>query len=263
MEKTEREEILSKFSHIFEDEKKFYNNKKDISSRSKFDLESESFFKLANLKFKELLGYVKGKKILDVGCGRGSLSFYLAEKGANVIGIDLSKNFIDICEQVATELKLDIEFKVMNAQIPEFDDNTFDIITGSRVIHHLPDIETFLTASKRLLKKKGYIVFIEPLKKNIIVELNRKYFAPKERTKYEHPLYMSDVMKGMKVFGNITHSEFFLLSPVARVFQKFIRNPNIFIILYKFLNFIEKPLYKINFLKQYCWQTVFKCVRLN
>ncbi|GAH51913.1 unnamed protein product, partial [marine sediment metagenome] len=55
--------------------------------------------------------------------------------------------------------EITIEFKEMNAQIPDFEDESFDIITGSRVIHHLPDIELFFKECRRLLKQKGYIVF--------------------------------------------------------------------------------------------------------
>ncbi|MFX1574113.1 MAG: hypothetical protein ACFFB0_15320, partial [Promethearchaeota archaeon] len=62
------------------------------------------------------------------------------------------------------------------------------------------------------------------------------------------------------IFGNIEHYEFFLISPFARVLQRFIKSKTVFRTTYKFLNFIEKPLYKINFFKKYCWQIVFKFV---
>jgi len=261
MDKEERDNILSTYEHVFRNEESYYG-KKTVRSTPSFNLEDEQFFRLANLKFKKMIGFVKGKKILDVGCGRGLLSFYLARKGANVIGIDLSKGFIDHCKREAEKLNFDLEFKVMNALIPDFEDKTFDIIVGSRAIHHLPNLEIFFRECKRLLKKKGYIVFIEPLKKNLIVELNRKYFAPKQRTNYEHPLLISDVLKARKRFGNIKHFEYFLISPFAMVLVRILKNRALFKTTYKFLNILEKPLCKIKFLQKYCWQTVFKCIKI-
>jgi 2-polyprenyl-3-methyl-5-hydroxy-6-metoxy-1,4-benzoquinol methylase len=257
----ERQKILSKYSHIFENEKKYYS-KTLFSSSGDYDLEGESFFHRANIKFKDILGDVKNKQILDVGCGMGTLSFYLAQKGAVVTGIDLSKNSIEFCKKESENRGLDIEFREMNAQVPNFEDKSFDIIVGSRIIHHLPDLELFFKECKRLLKKKGNIVFIEPLKKNIIVELNRKYFAPERRTRHEHPLYISDLMPAKKVFGNLEHWEYFLISPLAMFFRDFIRNHNLFKTSYKVLNIIEKPLTKIRFLQQYCWQIVIKCKKI-
>ncbi|MFX0088219.1 MAG: class I SAM-dependent methyltransferase [Candidatus Hodarchaeota archaeon] len=261
MKSEERQEILSRYRHIFESEKEYYS-KTSFSSRGDFDLESEDFFRKANLQIKENLGTVKNKKILDIGCGTGALSFYLANKGANVTGIDLSETSINICKKEAERKGFTIDFKEMNAQILDFEEESFDIIVGSRVIHHLPDLELFFIECRRILKKKGYIVFIEPLKKNKIVELNRKYIAPEKRTIHEHPLFFSDLMIPKRIFGNLEHSEYFLLSPLAMFFRDFLRNNKLFTAFYKILNIIEAPLTKIDFLKQYCWQTVFKCVKI-
>ncbi|MHA2281143.1 MAG: class I SAM-dependent methyltransferase [Promethearchaeota archaeon] len=261
MDLEERQKILSDYENIFKKEREYYSKMKP-STPSEFDLEKEQFFKIANIKLKQLLGNVKGRKILDVGCGIGSFSFYLAQQGANLVGIDLSRNLIEYCQEQSKILGLSIEFRVMNAQIPDFEEESFDIILGSRIIHHLPDMDLFFNICKRLLKKNGFIAFIEPLKKNPIVELNRKHFAPKERTEHEHPLFISDIVNAGKIFKNLEHYEFFLLSPLAMYFSRFINKPSIFKIAYNLLNFIEKPLYKIEFLKEYCWQTVFKCRKI-
>jgi len=260
MDDQEKKKTLSKFNHIFRNEEKYYN-KKILRPGKKFDLEDENFFKQVNIKLKNMLGNIEGKKVLDIGCGRGNLSFYLARKGASVIGIDLSKNFIKFCKNQMNLLNLNVDFRVMNAQIPDFEDNTFDIIVGSRILHHLPDIELFFRECKRLLKKKGFITFIEPLKKNPIVEMNRKHLNPKKRTKHEHPLFLSEVMIAKKIFGNIKHAEYYIISPSTMLFKILFKKPRIYKILYKFLQFLEFPLYKINFFRQYCWQAVFKSIK--
>ncbi|MHA1987499.1 MAG: class I SAM-dependent methyltransferase [Promethearchaeota archaeon] len=262
MDLEERQKLLSDYEDIFKNEREYYSNK-NPTSITEFELEREQFFKKANVKLKQILGDIKGKKVLDVGCGTGSLSFYLAQEGAIVIGIDLSRDLIDYCKAQSKNLGLPIDFREMNAQIPDFEEKSFDIILGSRIIHHLPDINLFFNVCKRLLKKNGFIAFIEPLKKNPIVELNRKFFAPKERTEHEHPLYIRDIVNAGKIFGNLEHHEFFLISPLAMYFSRFINKPFIFTTAYKILNFFEKPLYKIKFLKEYCWQTVFKCKKIE
>ena len=262
MDLEERQKILSDYEDIFKNEREYYSKKKPTSI-TEFDLEKEQFFRKANIKLKQILGDVKGKKILDVGCGTGSLSFYLAQEGATVVGIDLSRDLIEYCKEQSKNLGLSIDFREMNAQIPDFEEESFEIILGSRIIHHLPDPGLFFNICKRLLKRNGFVAFIEPLKKNPIVELNRRFFAPKERTVHEHPLFIRDVINAGKIFGNLEHYEFFLLSPLAMYFSRFINKPFIFKTAYKILNFFEKPLYKIEFLKEYCWQTVFKCRKLE
>ncbi|MFW9900372.1 MAG: class I SAM-dependent methyltransferase [Candidatus Thorarchaeota archaeon] len=261
MDDQEKKNALSRFNHIFRNEELHYNRKK-LHSGNIIDLEDESFFKRVNQKFIKMLGNVKGKKILDIGCGRGNLSFYLAQKGAHVVGIDLSKNFIDFCKNEMKRLNLEIDFRIMNAQIPDFEDGSFDLIVGSRIVHHLPDIELFFRECKRILKRKGHIIFIEPLKKNPIVNMNRKYLKPKERTFYEHPLFLSEVMIAKKVFGNIQHAEYYIISPSAILFKRIFKKSKIFRIIYKILQLIEIPLYEIEFLRHYCWQTIFKSVKI-
>lgn len=262
MDEQEKKNTLSKFNHIFKNEENHYNKKK-LRTGKTLDLEDESFFKRVNQELKLMLENVKGKAVLDIGCGRGNLSFFLAQKGARVIGIDLSKNYINHCKSQMTRLNLDIDFRVMNAQIPDFEDKSFDLIVGSRIIHHLPDIELFFRECKRLLKNNGFIAFIEPLKKNPIVNMNRKFLNPKERTSYEHPLFLSDVMKAKKVFGNIQQMTYYIISPSAMFFKRFYKKPKIFRIIYKILQFIELPLYQIEFLRNYCWQIIFKSMKIH
>ncbi|MFX1574114.1 MAG: hypothetical protein ACFFB0_15325, partial [Promethearchaeota archaeon] len=71
MNQKERANILSEFDNVFKSEMKYYGTKQ-ISKGGTFNLENENFFRNAYLKFKNLLGNIVGKSILDVGCGKGS-----------------------------------------------------------------------------------------------------------------------------------------------------------------------------------------------
>lgn len=62
------------------------------------------------------LGDLRGQRILDVGCGTGTLSLALARSGADVFGIDLSKEMIEVAIKRAEESKLSIHFEQQNMQ---------------------------------------------------------------------------------------------------------------------------------------------------
>jgi len=255
-----RELLLNEYSNIFSEEKEYYS-RKNLQNIVNINLRSSSFFQDVNLKYLELIGPVENKNILDVCCGSGFLSFYLAKEKANVIGIDLSKNHINFCKKESKRLGIEVKFEEMNAQIPDFDNDSFDIITGFRAIHHIPNLKLFFESCYNLLKPNGFILFLEPLEKNPIVQFNRKFLSPNARTHHEHPLKMEDLRRAEFIFGNIEHYEYNLLSPLAYVFRKIVKNTKIYKHSYEFLEYIEKPLLKIDLFKPYCWQTVFKCVK--
>lgn len=64
-------------------------------------------------------------RILDVGCGAGFFSILLAKRGHQVTGIDLTPDMILHARELAKEEQADCEFQVMDAENPEYDDDTF------------------------------------------------------------------------------------------------------------------------------------------
>ena len=102
---------------------------------------------ISNLPDKENL------KILDVGCGPGFFSVILASLGHKVVGIDLTKSMIDRAKQIADMLDYDIDFRVMNAQELDFDDEEFDVVISRNLTWTLPDIEKAYKEWYRVLRK--------------------------------------------------------------------------------------------------------------
>jgi ubiquinone/menaquinone biosynthesis C-methylase UbiE len=101
-----------------------------------------------------LLGDVRGKTILDAGCGEGMYSRYLKKRGAGIVGIDGSEKMI----RFARERDLDIEFKVADLLQPlDFQDECFDAIVSAGVLMSLPQLDTFLSESIRILKNRGVL----------------------------------------------------------------------------------------------------------
>lgn len=99
---------------------------------------------------------LKGKKILDVGCGQGTISKILSEAGANVYGIDLSETSINYVKKNYPEIKV----KVGNALKIDFPNNYFDIVVCIGVLHHTPDTRKGFEECVRITKPGGKILIL-------------------------------------------------------------------------------------------------------
>jgi ubiquinone/menaquinone biosynthesis C-methylase UbiE len=114
---------------------------------------------LLNPAFDELIGEVKNKKVFDAGCGEGYLCRLLAERGAEVLGVDYSKNMIEVAIKKTPE-GMEIKYKRGNCEKLDFlDDNSFDVIVSNMVLHDLAKFKDAINEMYRLLVKDGISVF--------------------------------------------------------------------------------------------------------
>jgi MPBQ/MSBQ methyltransferase len=101
-------------------------------------------------------------KVLDVGCGVGGTSRYLARQlgsNAEVTGITLSPNQVKRATELAVEQNTpNANFRVMNALDMEFEDNTFDVVWACESGEHMPDKEKYIQEMMRVLKPGGKFV---------------------------------------------------------------------------------------------------------
>jgi SAM-dependent methyltransferase len=102
----------------------------------------------------ELLGNVRGKKILDLGCGTGIYAKLLTKKGAIVKGFDISPEMIKIAKQENPKLDL----KVGSAYNIPFNEK-FDIVLGSLVVDYIRDWNKMFSEIRRVLKDNGIFIF--------------------------------------------------------------------------------------------------------
>jgi len=176
---------------------------------------NDSYYDVATTSrdwYRELLRRsYSGQRVLEYGCGdnpNGSL--VLAECGADVTAVDLSPVAVERARVAARGRGLQdrIEFKIMNAETLEFPDDSFGLICGNGIVHHL-DLDTAFAEVARVLEPGGIAIFREPMGTNPAVNLYRR-LTPAERTDDEHPLVMSDLELARRYFGRVRARRFHL-----------------------------------------------------
>lgn len=228
-----------------EREKEFHNNVFVSGARAVTDKYYKSATESKEFYHQKILEKVSNKTVLEYGCGPGSLAFTLAEQGAKVYGIDISDVAINLGIKEADERGLAINFSVMNAESLDFDDNTFDVICGTGILHHL-DLEKAYSELKRVLKPGAKAIFFEPLGHNIFINVYRD-MTPSMRTEDEHPLLMKDI-EYANAFFKKTEVNYFNLTSTLSSFIPTLNNV---------LTKVDKAIFTwMPFLRKYSWIVV-------
>ena len=127
------------------------------------------------------LGDVKKKKVLDVGCGDGALTYRIVKKGAEVIGLDNSEEGIRLAEQIFSEKKIPTRFILASAYKIPLESNSIDCVVLSEVIEHVAEPEKILSEIQRVLKPEGKVVISTPYRLSEIPgQFHVKEYYPSE-----------------------------------------------------------------------------------
>ncbi|MDY0097273.1 MAG: class I SAM-dependent methyltransferase [Candidatus Dojkabacteria bacterium] len=134
---------------------------------SKYSLTNYTHTHIEKPAIINLMGNVKNKRIICIGCGDGAEANMFYEKGAEVVGFDMSEKLINI----AKEKYPNIPFYIGDAETFSIEE-TFDIAYAGFVAHYLPSYKKFLSNSSHLLKENGELIFsiIHPIKKILEVK---------------------------------------------------------------------------------------------
>ena len=142
-------------------------NNNEKHSIEKYNLIAESYDESFDGKFsarykEKMHGLIKvstGDRVLDVGCGNGSLIGRIKHMGdITAFGVDISPNMINECKKRYNN----IEFKISSGETLPFENEFFDLLTICCVLHHLKSPKNFFKEAFRVLKSGGMLMVGEP-----------------------------------------------------------------------------------------------------
>jgi tocopherol O-methyltransferase len=134
-----------------------------------------------------------GSDILDIGCGFGASSLYLAEHyHASVTGINISSVQLQTAIQAAARKQLDAKFLLMDAETMAFD-KQFDVLWSVESISHYQNVQKFFSSAAKLLKRGGTFAITDWFKKeNLTQAETRKFITPIEKGMFVELQVMDD-----------------------------------------------------------------------
>lgn len=104
---------------------------------------------------------LKGKRVLEVGCGDGRITFPLAKICGSIVGADLRDDLIEIAQNAVRMQGLDnIEFRKMDAQKLDFDDESFDAVLYPWVLQMVEDPAKAVEEGFRVLRRNGQMAVV-------------------------------------------------------------------------------------------------------
>lgn len=138
---------------------------------------------------KAMLPDLKGKKILDLGCGNGSMSKYFIEKGASyVLALDISQNMINEAKEKNSAKNID--YDVLGMEEISTINEKFDIVFSSLAFHYIEDFNKLTNDINNLLNENGMLIFSQ-----------------------EHPTALAPILElGMKNRIEINNNLYYLLN---------------------------------------------------
>jgi 2-polyprenyl-6-hydroxyphenyl methylase/3-demethylubiquinone-9 3-methyltransferase len=105
-------------------------------------------------------GGLKGKKVIDIGCGGGILSESIARQGAKVTGIDMGEAPLSVAELHSLEMGIDIDYQKITAEeIADQQEGQYDIVTCMEMLEHVPAPSLVIAACSKLVKPGGHVFF--------------------------------------------------------------------------------------------------------
>lgn len=236
-----------------EREREFHNKEFADSERAKIS----SLYQVtrSSTKWYEnfLRDHANGQTILEYGCGPNSYAFWLASQGAQVVGIDISDTAIEQMRERSHHRPHPerVSFRRMNAEELEFEDNSFDVICGRAILHHL-DLRKSFAEIARTLRQGGHAIFVEPLGHNPVINAYRNR-TPDLRTEDEHPLMMNDLKMAEEYFGKVDAHYFHLGSLAAAP----LAGKKIFDPVLNLLDGVDSGMFKVlPFLRKHAWAVV-------
>jgi len=229
MEKFNKSKVTKCFDNIAQEYNDQYYGKGDIRAIHSFLIRKQRVLEIYNKEIK------KKAKILDIGCGPGIIIEELLSKNAEIYGIDISKEMINLAKKKFPN----VNFSVGDAENIKFPNNTFDVVISMGLIEYLKNDIKAITESIRVLKKDGILILTVPNQKSIhrIISRFGKRLLNK-KTKLDHKEYSMRFIKKIAKFNNSVVEDYsyynFRIFPIDILFK------NLSVKISRFLEKFEK-----------------------
>lgn len=171
-----------------------------------------------------LLGDIKGKTVLDLGCGTGENLLPLIKRGASVIGMDISPDLVDLARQRLRDNGIDdgaATLQVRSVYETGLPDGSVDIVFSMALLHHL-DLPRARNEIYRILKPGGRFILREPIRFSRSMNWLRKLLPARtdDVSEYEHPMTRQEIAVVTQGFAVLAERNFRLpFVPLLRRFK--------------------------------------------
>lgn len=170
-------------------------------------------------KATEFVGDLRGARVLEYGCGVGYLAAILAREGALVSAFDLSERSVAVTRHRLQANELSGEISVAAGEDLPYASDSFDIVIGTSVLHHL-EVSRAAPELYRVLRPGGRGTFLEPMGMNPLLNFARDHLYYRQKTDRgaDHPLTYQDLEAWGRGASRYTFREGQLVSMVERFF---------------------------------------------
>lgn len=204
---------------------------------------------------------VEGKRVLDVGCGNGAWSVYLAMHGATVDGFDISKAGIQRARMIAdaNDVQERCEFSQQSASDLSYGSEQFDVVFCSNVLHHIWKYDGVQDGLYRVLKDDGALIFDEGIRSNPVYRNGRNAYRTitrQSQTLGDIDLEYSDLITYGSRFADSHIECMTLVSSVKNLLGDDIDNPRSLRLLFRPLVAVDRVLESFDALNPYCLEVV-------
>lgn len=204
--------MLADSDLVVQREKEFHNRlARDIDINELLVREAfESPTAIENRFALRSMGDLKGKKILDLGCGAGEAAVYFALQKADVCACDVAEDLLAVAGCLADKFGVSVKFSAASSGTLPYPDGSFDYVFGNGVLHHV-ELSSAAREVHRVLRPGGKAFFVEPLPYNPVIHIYRR-MATKVRSLDERPLSFKQLESFGSIFASSRHREFWLFS---------------------------------------------------
>ena len=242
-------------SDINQREKKFHNqlHKSGGEDRTHQNKYYKALYALQKDFLKDLEIETNLKDVLDYGCGTGNFAEKVKSfNPKKIVAVDISEEAIKKAKKNLKVNNEKIEFRVENCEKLNLSSDSFDVAYGGGILHHL-NLNKSLEELKRILRKDGKIIFVEPLATNPIINIYRK-LTPKARSVDEHPFTFDDIKLIKSTFKSVEIKYYGFFTLLFFKFYKYPESSKLF----KILSALDKLFLNSGFFKFLAWSVLIK-----